>query len=184
MKQLFGTIGLLALMVASASLLSAQPTSSLLSIDNSTTSGESSDALPLPHDAILLPSPRYPTIIVPYAGPDYSIHRGNFRLEQDGILCCEFSEGTGLGFTAGLRMFLPLGKRWYLSPRLGYTRHVGEFSASSELFPFRGLDDSVELMRFDEELSAPLPTVAADLIWLYQIDSALGLYLTAGPSFE
>lgn len=138
----------------------------------------------VPHDAILLPSPRYPLLIVPYAGPDYTIHRGSFRLEEDGILCCEFTEGVGLGWTAGVRMFLPLGGAWYISPRLGYTRHTGEFSATSEPFPFRGLGDSVELMRFDEELTTPLPTVAADLFWLVRIDSALGLYVGGGPSFE
>ncbi len=141
-------------------------------------------AVTFPHDAILLPTPWSPWFIGLYAGPDYTIHRGNFQLYEEGILCCQFEEGTGLGYTVGLKTFFPLAERSYLSPRVAWTRHAGDFSARSEPFPFRGLNDSVELMTFDETLSTPIPAFAADLLYIYRLDSATGFYVGAGPSAE
>lgn len=138
----------------------------------------------LPHDAILLPTPWSPWFIGPYGGPDYTVHRGDFELYEDGILCCRFDNGEGLGYTAGVKTFLPLAEKTYLSPRVAYTRHNGTFTEVSEEYPFRGLNDSVELMTFTEELETPIPAFAADLIFAYQLDSATGFYLGAGPSVE
>jgi len=149
----------------------------------STGPGNASAALQ-PHDAILVPSPWVPVLIGPYVGPDYTLHRGNFRLYEDGILCCDFERGDGWGFTAGLRAFFPLGFTSYISPRIGYTRHAGAFSTRTGPFPFRGLGDSVETIYFTEELSTPLPAFAADLFFLQRIDSSLGLYIGGGPSVE
>lgn len=137
-----------------------------------------------PHDAILIPTPWVPILIGPYVGPDYTIHRGDFRLYEDGILCCEFEQGEGLGYTAGIRAFFPLGFTSYISPRIGYTRHAGTFTTRTGPYPFRGLNDSVEEMYFTEELTTPLPAFAADLFYLQRIDSSLGLYIGGGPSVE
>ena len=147
--------------------------------------GESLDAADfMPHDAILLPTPWSPWFIGPYGGPDYTVHRGDFELYEDGILCCRFDQGEGLGYTVGVKTFLPLAEKSYLSPRVAYTRHNGTFTEISEEYPFRGLNDSVELMTFTEELETPIPAFAADLIYAYQLDSATGFYLGAGPSVE
>ena len=141
-------------------------------------------ALPLPHDAILLPSPFSPFLIGPYAGPDYTVHRGDFRMTENGIPCCIFEKGSGLGFTAGVKSFIPLGEKSYLSPRIAYTKHNGAFESFSEPFPFFGADDTVENMRFRDELTTPLPTLAAVLFYCYRLDSGLGLYVVAGPAVE
>ena len=139
---------------------------------------------PLPHDAILLPSPFFPFLIGPYAGPDYTLHRGEFQMSENGIPCCTFEKGSGLGFTAGVKSFISLGEKSFLSPRIAYTRHNGSFESFSEYFPFFGADDTVENMRFRDQLSAPLPTFAADLFYCYRIDSGLGLYVIGGPAVE
>ena len=142
-------------------------------------------ATPLyPHDAILLPTPWSPWFIGIYAGPDYTFHQGSFQLYEDGILCCEFEKGEGLGYTVGIKTFLPLAERSYLSPRVAYTRHTGSFSATSEPFAIRGLNDSIETTTFDETLSTPIPALAADLLYIYRLDSASGFYVGGGPSVE
>ncbi|MCB0712059.1 MAG: hypothetical protein KDD67_06990 [Ignavibacteriae bacterium] len=142
------------------------------------------DDIQFPHDAILLPSPFSPFLIGPYAGPDYTIHRGQFQMSENGIPCCTFEKGSGLGFTAGIKSFITLGEKSYLSPRVAYTRHNGSFESFTEEFPFFGADDTVENMRFRDELSAPIPTFAADLFYCYRIDSNLGLYIVGGPAIE
>lgn len=156
----------------------------LLTAQERSAHDRSLSAIVLPHDAILMPTPWSLWFIGPYAGPDYTIHRGNFQLYEEGILCCQFEEGAGLGYTVGVKTFFPLSERSYLSPRIAWTRHAGDFSARSELFPFRGLNDSVELMTFDETLSTPIPALAADLLYIYRLDSATGFYIGAGPSAE
>lgn len=142
--------------------------------------------IPFPHDAILLPSPFVPFLIGPYFGPDYTVHRGNFTMVEDGITCCTFERGTGLGYTAGVKSFLPFGGDNYLSPRIAYTRHNGAFQSYSEPFPLLGLEDTIEDVRFRDELTTPLPTLAADLLYCYRVglDSTVGLYLVGGPGLE
>ena len=137
-----------------------------------------------PHDAILLPSPWHPMLFGPYFGPDFTVNRGEFQITENGIPCCTFEEGTGLGYTAGMKIFFPLGGKSYVIPRIAYTRHNGSFESLPKWFPFRGTRDSVELTRFRDELTAPLPTLAADLFFSYQIDSGLGLYVAGGPALE
>lgn len=141
---------------------------------------------PIPHDAILLPTPFKPFLIGPYAGPDYTVHRGNFTMVEDGIVCCTFDRGTGLGFTAGLKSFLPFGGENFLSPRLAFTLHNGAFQNLSEPFPLFGVGDTIEDVRFRDELTTPLPSVAFDLMYCYRLglDSTLGLYAIAGPGIE
>ena len=140
--------------------------------------------IPYPHDAILLPSPFIPWLIGPYAGPDYTIHRGEFQMTEDGIPCCIFEKGTGLGFTAGIKAYFPLGEKTYLSPRIAYTKHNGAFESLTEPYPFFGAKDTIEEARFRDELTTPLPTFAADFFFSYRIDSGLGLYLVGGPALE
>ncbi len=141
---------------------------------------------PIPHDAILLPTPFHPFLIGPYAGPDYTVHRGNFTMVEDGIVCCTFDRGTGLGFTAGLKSFLPFGGENFLSPRLAFTLHNGAFQNLSEPFPLFGVGDTIEDVRFRDELTTPLPSVAFDLMYCYRLglDSTIGLYAIAGPGIE
>lgn len=177
-RRMAGAIPMLLLFLGSVTVAPAQ------SVDREDPESSLRGRSVQPHDAILLPSPWVPVLWGPFVGPDYTLHRGSFRLYEEGILCCEFEKGEGLGFTAGVRAFFPLGFSSYLSPRIAYTRHNGSFTTATGPFPFRGLNDSVEQMYFREELSAPLPTFAADLFFLQRIDSALGLYIGGGPSLE
>ena len=105
---------------------------------------------------------------------------------EDGIVCCTFDRGTGLGFTAGVKALLPFGGDNFLSPRLAFTLHNGAFQNLSEPFPLFGVGDTIEDVRFRDELETPLPSVAFDLLYFYRlgIDSSLGLYAVAGPGVE
>ena len=52
--------------------------------------------LPFPLDRILNPDTRG-IMIGPYGGINFNMHSGEFVLTENGIVCCTFDEGTGLG---------------------------------------------------------------------------------------
>lgn len=139
---------------------------------------------PVPYDAILLPSPWMPFLIGPYGGPDFSFHDGSFTTSEDGVVCCEFDKGNGVGFIGGIRSFIPISEKSYISPHIAYVKHTGTFETLGEELPFFGADDSIETLRYLDILTTPIPTVLVEVTWAFKLDSAKGFYVALGPSFE
>lgn len=135
---------------------------------------------PMPKDNILEPGGR-PILAGIAGGIDYNIHRGEFYLSEDGIVCCRFEEGSGIGPVAGARAFIPLSDEIDLSPRLQYEGRGGEFRSISDPLPFFGSNNEVEMVRFEDRLETTIGTIGVDVLASYRV-TEFGLYVAAGPS--
>lgn len=136
--------------------------------------------LPMPQDHILEPGGR-PILAGIAGGIDYNMHRGEFYLSEDGIVCCRFDEGSGIGPVAGVRAFIPLNDEIDFSPRLQYEGRGGEFTSISDPLPFFGSNNEVEMVRFEDRLETTIGTISVDLLATYRV-TEFGLYVAAGPS--
>ena len=134
-----------------------------------------------PEDRILFPGAARMILVGPYAGIDFTRHTGNFTTTQNGLLCCSFEKGSGLGLAAGVKAFIPLGGNFDFSPRLLYENPGGEFTALLQQYPIRGQNNSVELVTLENTLDVTLHTLSVDLLAAYTF-KPLGLYLALGPS--
>jgi Outer membrane protein beta-barrel domain len=133
-----------------------------------------------PVDNILTPGVQL-LLFGPYAGLNINMHSGKFATAQGDIICCEFDGGNGFGPVGGVKAFIPLADKLYLSPRLGYENLSGTFDAEPQMYPFLGAGNTMELTTFQNELEATMHGVSFDLHAAYVLTS-FGLYVTAGPS--
>ncbi len=133
-----------------------------------------------PIDKILNPSGAT-FLIGPYIGVNAAMHSGGFTITENGLTCCRFDKGSGLGVVGGIKAFIPLTENIDLSPRIAYEGRPGTFNDSSEPLPFLGANNQVELLRFDEELEAKLAAITFDILGTYTF-TEFGLYAALGPS--
>jgi hypothetical protein len=134
-----------------------------------------------PEDRILRPGRAMKILFGPFAGIDYNIHRGRFVTTQNQLLCCEFEEGDGIGLAAGLKAFIPLSDAFYLSPRILYENRGGDFTATLQHYPIRGLNNTIEYVELENKLAVSLHTLTLDALVALKVTS-FGLYVAAGPS--
>jgi hypothetical protein len=135
---------------------------------------------PAPDDDVLEPDAR-PILIGPYGGIDYNIHDGAFYTKVNGITCCQFDGGTGIGGVAGLKAFIPVGESFSITPRLLYENRRGTFITRNEHYPILGENNKIEQVNFENRLDASLNTVSIDAMASITVTS-FGLYVTAGPT--
>ncbi|MDH7514979.1 MAG: hypothetical protein QHI48_03765 [Bacteroidota bacterium] len=135
-----------------------------------------------PEDRILYPGAARMSFIGPFGGVDNAIHKGRFTTTENGILCCAFDEGRGLGPALGVKAFFPVLGVFDFSPRLLYENPRGEFTAFLQRYPIRGLGNTIELVDLENKLEVDLHVLTVDLFAAYVFPFA-GVYLAAGPSF-
>lgn len=135
---------------------------------------------PMPQDHILEPGGR-PILLGVTGGIDYNMHSGEFYLTENGIVCCRFDKGSGLGPVAGAKAFIPLAGDLEFSPRVLYESRGGTFTSLSEPLPFFGSGNQVEMVQFEDKLDATINTIGLDLLASYRLTD-FGLYVAAGPS--
>ena len=135
---------------------------------------------PLPFDRILNPDARG-ILVGPYAGINFNMHSGEFVLTENGIVCCTFNEGSGIGPVFGAKAMIPLTDQLSLSPRLAYESRKGDFETASDPVPIFGQNNQVENVIFTDRLEANLATFNIDLLGTYTL-ADFGLYVALGPS--
>jgi hypothetical protein len=135
---------------------------------------------PKPDDEILEPDGRQMLVGV-FGGIDYNMHRGEFYTTVNGITCCRFDNGSGIGAVGGARSFIPVTDRLSISPRLLYENRGGRFLSDEETYPIFGENNRVEMVHFRNQLDVSLHTLTVDALASYTLTS-FGLYVTAGPS--
>lgn len=136
--------------------------------------------LPLPRDPILEPGGRTPLIGV-FGGPTFNTHTGQFTVSENGVVCCVFDGGSGVGIVAGAKAFIPLGDAFAISPRISFEDRSGKYVQETEAFSFLGANNQTETLRFHDELEMNLPGVTVDALATYTFTS-FGLYAALGPS--
>ncbi len=134
-----------------------------------------------PADRILFPGAVRMSFIGPFGGIDFAMHRGNFSTMDNGILCCSFENGDGLGPAAGFKAFLPLVSSLEFSPRILYENPRGEFTALLQRYPIRGFNNKIEYADLESKLETDLHMVTLDLLAGWMFDP-LRVYVAAGPS--
>ncbi|MBN1446787.1 MAG: outer membrane beta-barrel protein [Bacteroidetes bacterium] len=134
-----------------------------------------------PIDKILYPGALLHILFGPYAGVNLNMHSGSFSTMENGVICCNFDEGDGIGTVFGIKGFIPLTKHFRLSPRLHYEQRGGDFTAELLSYPFFGSGQSLEYVDMENTLDVTLNTVGIDILATYHPGFA-GLYFTAGPS--
>jgi hypothetical protein len=131
-------------------------------------------------DRILEPGGR-PIMLGLYSGIIYNMHDGEFYTMQDGIVCCRFDNGSGIGAVGGVKAMIPVTENISISPRLMYENRGGTFISRDERYPMLGENNRVELVTFENRLDVKLHTVTVDAMTSYTIEP-IGMYVTAGPS--
>ncbi|MBI5645998.1 MAG: outer membrane beta-barrel protein [Ignavibacteriae bacterium] len=134
-----------------------------------------------PEDRILFPGAARFILAGPYGGIDAAFHTGRFSTTSNGLLCCSFDEGDGIGLVAGFKAFIPIGGRFDLSPRILYENPGGDFTAILQQYPIRGRNNAVEFVTLDNTLEVTLHMLSAELLATYTFTS-FGLYAALGPS--
>jgi hypothetical protein len=137
---------------------------------------------PEPIDKILYPGAMVRILLGPYAGINLNMHSGQFSTSENGVTCCNFSEGDGIGLVAGIKAFIPISDAFRISPRLFYEQRGGDFTAELLSYPFFGANQMLEYVDMENKLEASLGTIGVDLFASYHTGVA-GIYLAAGPSF-
>jgi|GEM_PF-1090700 len=135
---------------------------------------------PLPRDPILEPGGR-PLLVGLFGGPTFNSHTGQFTVTENGIVCCVFDGGSGIGIVGGAKAFIPFGDAFGVSPRISYEDRSGTYTQETEAFSFLGANNQVETLRFHDELGMNLPSVTIDALATYTFTS-FGLYAALGPS--
>ena len=133
-----------------------------------------------PIDKILNPSSAA-VLIGLYGGVNAASHSGGFTITENGLTCCRFDKGSGIGFVGGFKGFIPLTENIDLSPRIAYEGRPGTFTDRSEPLPFLGANNQVEMIVFDEEFKASLAALTFDILGTYTF-TEFGLYGAIGPS--
>ncbi len=131
-------------------------------------------------DRILTPGVRM-LLAGPYFGANYNMHTGYFSTAQGALTCCEFDGGEGIGMVGGIKAFIPIARKWFISPRIGFESLDGDFDATPQQYPILGIDNTMEMATLDNKLEASLQTASVDIHAVY-IVAPFGLYITAGPS--
>jgi hypothetical protein len=134
-----------------------------------------------PIDKILYPGAMIRLLIGPYAGVNLNMHDGSFSTMENGVICCNFDEGDGIGIVFGAKAFIPLSAQFRLSPRLHYEQRGGTFTAELLSYPFFGSGQSLEYVDMANELDVTLNTIGIDILATWHPGFG-GLYLAAGPS--
>jgi hypothetical protein len=136
-----------------------------------------------PADRILFPAAVRMNFIGPFGGIVFAMHRGTFSAMENGILCCSFEKGDGLGPAAGVRAFLSLVSSLEFSPRILYENPRGEFTALLQRYPIRGSNNTIEFVDLENKLETDLHMITLDLLvdWMYD---PLCIYVAAGPSLS
>jgi len=137
---------------------------------------------PLPVDRILEPTGRSPMIGL-FGGPNVAMHSGLFTISENGIVCCTFEDGTGVGLVLGLKAFIPIADRIDITPRISYETRPGKFTTLGEPLPILGANNQVQTMRFEDELNVDLQGLAIDPMASYTLTD-FGLYIVLGPSIS
>jgi hypothetical protein len=133
------------------------------------------------NDRILEPGVGLQIMIGPYGGVDVNMHQGEFYTTQNGIVCCQFEEGSGIGAAAGVKGMIQLAEDFSLSPRILYEDRGGTFISREENYPILGEGNRVERVTFENRLDVSLHTLNIDLLGTYTV-APFGLYVAAGPT--
>lgn len=142
---------------------------------------------PIPGDRVLEPG-RTKIFGGMYLGLSINAHSGEFALVEDGVRCCDFDGGGGVGGVIGARgdYFLERDSRYGFSGRISYEGHGGGFDGNVERLPIFGRDNLVEEADFQHSLDVSLGTLDFSGLFMYKIGRVtkreIDIYASAGPS--
>lgn len=137
---------------------------------------------PVPVDRILEPSGRKPLAGI-YGGANFAMHSGQFTITEDGLTCCAFDDGTGIGIVVGAKAFIPITDAIDITPRVSFETRPGKFTTLGAPLPILGAGNQVETMQFEDQLNVSLAGLVLDPMASYTFTD-FGLYATLGPSFS
>jgi hypothetical protein len=140
---------------------------------------------PLPIDKILGPAPQSRILVGLLGGVTYNMHTGKFSVREDGLLCCSFDGGSGVGPNVAAKIFYRLSEDglFFVGVRAGFEEHDGSFEGDLEELPILGRDNQVETAFFSNDLDAALPALSFQPFVSYRV-LPLDLYVTTGPSVQ
>ena len=109
-------------------------------------------------------------------------HAGEFTLTENGIRCCTFDGGSGLGPTVAIRgEYLPDPEGLLaIALRLGLSSEGAEFRSDPEILPILGVGNGLSQGTFENDLKVATTTLEiAPLAMVRVVD--LDLFLSLGP---
>ncbi len=135
-----------------------------------------------PEDVILYPG-KPGLMLIPYLGASVNLHNGTLMSSELGSRCCGFDGGTGIGFLAGARTFIPWLEDWQLSPRIAVLQRGGTFTAEAIRLPIRGAGNALEHAVLEQTMTLSLSTLSLDGLVTYLLPDSRA-YLLAGPALH
>jgi hypothetical protein len=94
--------------------------------------------------------------------------------------CEPFVDGSGMGFSVGLRMMYPIGEDLFLRGGAGWEQAAGEFSETRRGYPILGQGYKVEFVDMQNDLETTISTLQIEAGVAYRLLDA-GVYVSAGP---
>ena len=140
------------------------------------------DPFPIPIDKVLGPGGARFNIGL-YGGIISNSHTGEFTLSEDGLVCCQFDGGNGIGPTVALRgEYFPNRKgTWGIGARIAWEDQSAEFESGVEQLLIFGENNRPEQADFQNQLDASLSGISFSPLFMFKLID-LDLYISAGPS--
>ena len=115
------------------------------------------------------------------AGGTYMLHGGGFSFPREAPPRIAYDEASGYGPAFGVRVDIPLGQGFQLSPRLFAECRRGDFTSDPFVMEIIGRDLRPQDMLLEDELDMTLRVGGLDLLVTWY-PAGSGFYLAAGPS--
>ncbi|MBE0643818.1 MAG: hypothetical protein IH600_07035 [Bacteroidetes bacterium] len=106
--------------------------------------------------------------------------QGTMRTTDGYYDCCSFTGGSGIGFSAGFNVLIPLGSAVYLRGGLGWEGVVSDYTAERKSYPILGQGNTVEYADLQNDLSVSMSAVRVDAGLAYMVIEP-GLFISVGP---
>lgn len=99
-----------------------------------------------------------------FVGMNSNSHKGALTIIDNGVVCCQTKEGSGVGAHVGSVLFYPVTSWLYVSPRVGVEGRSGNLVTNEFAVSIRGQNNQLQTGTAQREMNIQMTTLNTDFV--------------------